>query len=218
MTHVAHSHGLRLGFTKDWKSRWFTRRNFKQLLKQDLVLREWLFKKLRAFFVESIIIERSATKMTLILRTSRPGFIIGRGGAGVEKLKKDIYVFLKKNFGESVSDFSITIEEIRAPELYARLVALSIAESLEKRMQFRRVIKQALIKTKSSREAMGVRIALSGRLDGSEMARHEWLQEGSVPLQKLTADIDFARERARLPYGDIGIKVWIHRKLLETKE
>lgn len=211
MTHTAHPYGLRLGFTRGWKSRWFARGAYQQQLKEDVNLRSWLVEKLRRHFVENIIIERSPAKMNIIIKTSRPGFVIGRGGEGVESLKKEIKSFMVKHFKKQ-PDFSVSIEEVRFPEMHARLVALSVAESLEKRLRFRRVLKQAISKTAVSKGVLGVRIALAGKLDGSEMSRREWLQEGSVPLQTLTADIDFASERAHLPYGDIGIKVWVHRE------
>lgn len=216
MTHTAHPYGLRLGFTRGWKSRWFARGAYRQQLKEDIGLRSWLVKKLRRNFVEDIIIERSPAKMSIFIKTSRPGFVIGRGGEGIESLKKEIKSFMVKHFKKQ-SDFSVSVEEIRFPEMYARLVALSVAESLEKRLHFRRILKQTIAKTTASKGVLGVRVALAGRLDGSEMARREWLQDGSVPLQTLAADIDFASERAHLPYGDIGIKVWIHRKKEEGK-
>jgi small subunit ribosomal protein S3 len=145
------------------------------------------------------------------MKTSRPGLIIGRRGEGAEKLKQDIKKFLVKQKLEIPPEIKVTIEEIRQPETHARIVAQMIAESLEKRLHFRRVMKQMINKVMANKEVKGIKIALSGRLGGAEMSRREWLKEGQIPLQNLRADIEFARERAHLPYGDIGIKVWIYK-------
>jgi small subunit ribosomal protein S3 len=162
-------------------------------------------------YVENIEIERGQSSLHIIIKTSRPGLIIGRKGGGSETLKKEIVEKLHKIKAEIPREFKLAIEEISSPESRAQIIAQMVAESLEKRMSFRRVTKQTLEKIMSNKDVKGAKIALAGRLDGSEMSRREWLKKGRVPLQTLRADIDFAKERARLPYGDIGIKVWIYR-------
>jgi small subunit ribosomal protein S3 len=162
-------------------------------------------------YVERIEIERGPSSLNIIVRTSRPGLIIGRKGGGSESLKKEIMEKLRDIKADIPREFKLTIEEISSPESRAQIMAQIVAESLEKRMSFRRVMKQTLEKVMSNKDVKGAKIALAGRLDGSEMSRREWLKRGRVPLQTLRADIDFAKERARLPYGDIGIKVWIYR-------
>ena len=211
MSHSVHPYSFRLGYLRDWKSRWFNLKKYSQFLKSDVLLFEWMEKKLRGMYVDDINIERTPGVLHLIIKTSRPGLIIGRRGEGAEKLKKDARSFLAKNKIEIPAELKLTIEEVRSPETHAKIVSQIIAESLEKRLPFRRVMKQAIEKVMANKEAKGVKVALSGRLGGAEMSRREWLKNGQIPLQNLRADIDFARERAHLPYGDIGIKVWIYR-------
>jgi small subunit ribosomal protein S3 len=162
-------------------------------------------------YVESIEIERSPDLFHLIVKTSRPGLIIGRKGEGSEKLKKDISKELSRLKAEIPKEVKLTIEEVASPESSAKIVSQMIAEGLEKRFPFRRVMKQTIEKVAANRDVKGVKIMLSGRLGGAEMSRKEWLKKGRIPLQTLRADVDFARERAHLPYGDIGIKVWIYK-------
>lgn len=166
---------------------------------------------MRQMFVEDIQIERSPGVLQLIIKTSRPGLVIGRRGEGAEKLKQEIKKFLAKNKVEIPPELKLTIEEVRQPETHAKIVALMMAESLERRLPFRRVMKQTIDKVMANKEVKGIKVALSGRLGGAEMSRREWLKHGQIPLQNLRADIEFARERAHLPYGDIGIKVWIYK-------
>ncbi len=211
MSHAVHPYSFRLGLLRDWKSRWFNPRKYAQFLKSDLLLIEWLEKKMRGMYLEDINIERTPGVLHFILKTSRPGLIIGRRGEGAEKLKQDIKKFLAKNKLEIPPELKLTIEEVKQPETRAKIVAQMIAESLERRLPFRRVMKQTMEKVMANREAKGIKVALSGRLGGAEMSRREWLKSGQIPLQNLRADIEFARERAHLPYGDIGIKVWIYR-------
>ncbi len=182
------------------------------------MLREWLSERLSGMFVSEIEIERSQNDLNIILKTSRPGILIGRGGEGVEKLKNEIQKFAKKFNLSSPKNFKVSVEEIRQPETHAKIVSQMVAEDLEKRMPFRRVLKHTIEKVISSRDVKGVKISLSGRLDGAEMARYEWLKRGQIPLTTLRADIDFARERAHLPYGDLGIKVWIYKGEVFTKK
>jgi small subunit ribosomal protein S3 len=212
MTHHVHPYGHRLGILRDWKSRWFgVGGKYAANLKADVLLREYLKKKLKGFYVGSIDVERNEKAIRLIISTSRPGLLIGRSGEGATKLRNDIASFMTKNGFAGSELLKIDIEEIRAPEANASVVAQMIVESLEKRMTFRRVLKQTAEKVMANRDVQGVKINLAGRLGGGEMARREQIKKGRIPLQTLRSDIDFARERAVLPYGDIGIKVWIYK-------
>jgi small subunit ribosomal protein S3 len=170
-----------------------------------------LNKRLKGMSVDTIEIERSQKDIKIIIKTSRPGLIIGRSGEGINKLKKDVDLFLRKQKMTEKPELKIDVEEIRSPESSARIVGQMIAEGLEKRMTFRRVMKQTAEKVMANRDVEGVRIILSGRLGGADMARKEEIKRGRVPLQTLRADIDFARVEANLPYGVLGIKVWIYR-------
>jgi small subunit ribosomal protein S3 len=170
-----------------------------------------LDKRLKGMSVDAIEIERSEKDIRIIIKTSRPGLVIGRSGEGINKLKKDIDLFLRKQKTSDNPELKIDIEEIRSPESSARIVGQMISEGLEKRMTFRRVMKQTAEKVMANRDVEGVRISLAGRLGGTDMARKEDLKKGRVPLQTLRADIDFARVEANLPYGVIGIKVWVYR-------
>lgn len=210
---------MRLGIIRPWKSRWFSVKNYQKFLKEDVLLREHLEKKLKGMLVDAIEIERSPSTLNVIIKTARPGLLIGRGGEGVEKLKKEVEAFLKKlRKASTKTGLKLTVEEIKSPEQHARIMTETIAQDLEKRLPFRRVLKHTMSKIMSSKGVKGVKITLSGRLDGAEMARYEWLKEGQVPLQTLRADIDFARGRAHLPYGDLGIKVWIYKGEIFNKE
>lgn len=213
MTHVAHPYIQRIGINRDWKSRWFTTdpARFREYLRVDAALRKMLNKRLKGMSVDAVEIERNDKEIRLIIKTSRPGIIIGRSGEGINKLKKEIDLFLRKQRATFKPELKIDIEEIRSPESSARIVGQMIAEGLEKRMTFRRVMKQTVEKVMANRDVEGVRVILSGRLGGTDMARKEELKKGQVPLQTLRADIDFARVEANLPYGVIGIKVWIYR-------
>lgn len=214
MSHTVHPYSHRLGILRDWKSRWFgTDRKFREFLKCDVLLREYLEKKMRGMYISGIEIERNEKNLRVIVKTSRPGMIIGRSGEGATKLRNDIQNFIKK-LKLSTNDnleLKVDIEEIRSPESNAAIVAYMVAESLEKRLPFRRVLKQTIEKVMANRDVQGVKIALGGRLGGADMARYEELKKGRIPLQTLRADIDFAREKAHMTYGDIGIKVWIYK-------
>jgi small subunit ribosomal protein S3 len=213
MTHVAHPYVQRIGVNREWRSRWFTTSpaKFREYLRVDAMLRRMLEKRLKGMSVDTVEIERSQKDIRIIIKTARPGIIIGRSGEGINKLKKDIDLFLRKQKTTDSPELKIDIEEVRSPESSARIVGQMIAEGLEKRMTFRRVMKQTTEKVMANRDVEGVRICLSGRLGGADMARKEELKKGRIPLQTLRADIDFARVTARLPYGAIGIKVWIYR-------
>ncbi|MEN9614440.1 MAG: hypothetical protein RLZZ347_747 [Candidatus Parcubacteria bacterium] len=212
MSHTVHPYAHRLGIIRDWKSRWFSvNKQYRSSLKEDLTLREFLEKRLRGMSVGGIDIERGSKALRIVIKTSRPGLIIGRSGEGAVKLKSEIVAKLTKMKLSTYPEIKLDIEEIRSPESNALIVAGMLAEALEKRMPFRRVIKQMLEKVMANRDVQGVRIYLGGRLGGAEMARAEDMKRGRVPLQTLRADIDFAREKAHMPYGDIGIKVWIYK-------
>lgn len=214
MSHTVHPYSHRLGIIRDWKSRWFAGRGVYQTnLKSDVLLREFLAKRFRGMYVADVNIERNEKAVRVIISTSRPGIIIGRQGEGAVALKADILALLQKNGSKLAKgqDLKIDIEEIRSPEANAAIVAYMIAEGLEKRLPFRRVMKQMIEKVLANRDVKGVRIFLGGRLGGAEMARVEDMKKGQVPLQTFRADIDFAREKAHMTYGDIGIKVWIYK-------
>ncbi len=213
MTHVAHPYVQRIGVNRDWKSRWFTTspEKFREFLRVDAALRKMLKKRLKGMSVDTVEIERNQKDIKIIIKTARPGLIIGRSGEGINNLKKEIDLFLRKQKMSDKPELKIDIEEVRSPESSANIVGQMIAEGLEKRLTFRRVMKQTIEKVMANRDVEGVRIKLSGRLGGADMARIEELKKGRIPLQTLRADIDFARVEANLPYGVIGIKVWIYR-------
>lgn len=211
MSHTVHPYSFRLGGLRDWKSRWLNRKKYQEFLKTDILIREWLEKELKGMYVENIEIERSLNSFHIVVKTSRPGLIIGRAGAGVEQLKKKIQKKFNQLKVSLPQEIKLTIEEIRSPETRAAIVGQMIADDLERRLPFRRVMKQSVSKVIANKEVKGVKVALSGRLGGTEMSRREWIKEGRMPLQTLRADIDFSRTRAHLPYGDIGIKVWIYK-------
>lgn len=213
MTHVAHPYIQRVGIVRDWKSRWFSKnpKAYREYLRADAEVRKLLEKQLKGMYVASVDIERDEKVMRVIVRTSRPGLIIGRSGEGAQRLKKNINMLLRTLKLTDLPEVKLDIEEVRSPESSAAIVGQMVAEGLEKRMPFRRVMKQAVEKVIANRDVEGVRIILSGRLGGAEMGRKEEQKKGRIPLQTLRADIDFARERAILPYGTLGIKVWIYR-------
>lgn len=220
MSHSVHPYAHRLGIIRDWKSRWFgDHKKYRDSFKADTLLREYLFKHMRDMFVADIEIERSEKAMRLIIKSSRPGMIVGRGGEGAEKLRKEIVKFMTRNktYNPAV-ELKIDIEEVKSPESNARIVALMVRDALEKRMPFRRVLKQTIEKVMANRDAKGVRIRIGGRLNGADMARTEELKLGQIPLQTLRADIDFARVKAKIPQGDLGIKVWIYRGEIFDKD
>ncbi|HEU0085594.1 MAG TPA: 30S ribosomal protein S3 [Candidatus Paceibacterota bacterium] len=220
MSKIVHPYAHRLTILRDWKSHWFADgHKYKEYLKGDVLLREYLEKRLRGMYVSSIEIERSPKATRFILKTSRPGLIIGRNGEGATKLKADMVKQMARLKLPKIEDFKLEIVEIGNPEADASIVAYMIAEGLEKRMPYRRVMKQIIEKVMATQGVEGARIVLGGRLGGAEIARTEELKRGSIPLQTFRADIDFKRERAVLPYGTIGIKVWIYRgKIFNEKK
>ena len=213
MTHTVHPFAHRLGTIRDWKSRWFakTPAQFRTNIKIDTMVREYLKKRLRGMYVTSVEIERGEKVLRILVKTSRPGIIIGRGGEGSIKLTKDIEKVIRGLGVKEVPKVKLDIEEVRSPESQAAVVAYMVVEGLEKRMMFRRVLKQTVEKVMANRDVQGVRIAIAGRLGGAEMSRTEEIKRGRVPLQTIRADVDFTREEAFLPYGVIGVKCWIYR-------
>lgn len=207
MTHTAHPFGLRLGILRNWQSRWFDRRVYRTLLQKDTTARERLWKDLKGILVESIEIERSPGIVHFIIKTSQPGLLIGRSGEGAERLKNNIRRYL----GTDPATVKLTIEEVRMPEAHASLVAQMMVQDLEKRLPFRRILKTTVEKVLANKEVKGVKVSVKGRLGGAEMSRYEWLRKGRIPLQTLRADIDYAERTAYLPYGTIGVKVWIYK-------
>ena len=212
MTHRVHPYAHRLGILRDWKSRWFAGKGtYQEFLRADVLLREYLEKRLKGMYVSSIDVERDDKKMRVLISTSRPGMIIGRGGEGSNKLKSDVVAFLRRKQLMTTQDVKIDIEEIRSPESNAAIVAQMVAEGIEKRLPFRRVLKQTAEKVMANRDVIGVRIAAAGRLGGADMARREEVRKGRVPLQTFRADIDFAKAHALIPQDQLGIKVWIYK-------
>ncbi|OGG78166.1 30S ribosomal protein S3 [Candidatus Kaiserbacteria bacterium RIFCSPLOWO2_01_FULL_52_12b] len=214
MTHIVHPYAHRLGIIRDWKSRWFAadKKSYRENIKVDETIRRFLTKRLRGTYTSGIEIERSANELRVILSTARPGLVIGRSGENAAKLRTELTKVVRTVVAPTDRrTLKFDIIEVRQPETNAAVVAYMVAEGLEKRMPFRRVLKQTVEKVIAVREVEGVRIALSGRLGGAEMSRKEEAKKGRIPLQTFRADIDFAHEQAYLPYGVIGIKVWIFR-------
>lgn len=219
MTHIVNPYSHRLGIVRGWKSRWFGNKgNYVSNLKGDVLLRSYLDKRLRGMYVAQVEIERSQKEFRVTIHTSRPGMIIGRGGDGIEKLRKDIDKEMKRVKVELPANFKLDIVEVPSPEASAAIVAQMVAEQLEKRIPFRRVLKGTIEKVMANRDVFGARIVVAGRLGGAEMARKEQIRKGGIPLQTLRADIDFAKEKAYMPYGTIGIKVWIYRGMKYEKD
>jgi len=198
-----HPYGFRLGFNRTWQSRWYAEKNYAPLLHEDLTLRADLRKRLSHAGVARVDIERAANNVKITIHTSRPGIIIGRKGAEVDKLRDD----LQKKTGRGIF---INIMEIHKPELEAQLVSESVALQIERRVAFRRAMKKA-IESAVRFGAKGVKLRVSGRLAGSEIARSEWYLEGQLPLHTLRADIDYGFAEARTTYGQIGVKCWIYK-------
>jgi small subunit ribosomal protein S3 len=199
--------GIRLGITRDWTSKWYaSKKQFPQLVHTDFLVRQFLRKKLTDASVSRVLIERAAKKVNITIQTARPGIVIGKKGEDIEKLRQET----AKLLGMPVSDVRLNIAEIRKPELDAQLVADSIAQQIEKRVMFRRAMKRAVMSTMRS-GALGVKVRVSGRLNGAEIARTEWYREGRIPLHTFRADIDYGLSEARTTYGVIGVKVWIFK-------
>jgi small subunit ribosomal protein S3 len=220
MSHTVHPYSHRLGIIRDWKSRWFgAKSKYTEYLRGDLVIREFLEKKLRGLYVSLIEIERSEKILRIMVDTSRPGMIIGRSGDGAVKLKNEIISKLKSRgvYNPKV-EVRLDIRELKSPESNASIVAQMVGEGLEKRMPYRRVVKQTIEKVMANRDVKGVKITVGGRLGGASISRAETRKLGQIPLQTFRADVDFARHEAKLPYGNLGIKVWIYRGEIFAKK
>lgn len=218
MTHRVHPYAHRLGILRDWRSRWFgLGGDYKEYLRTDLFLRRFLTKALREMHVSDVEIERRGVTTRIIIKSSRPGLIIGKSGEGVTSLRTQLEKIVRTNKLIGADEIKIDIEEIRSPESHAALVAQMIREGIEKRMPFRRVMKQTVDKVMANRDVEGVRVTLSGIL-GGDMGRTEKMKKGRVPLQTFRADIDYAHDEARVPRGQVGIKVWIYRGDIFTKK
>lgn len=212
MSKTVHPYAHRLVILRGWKSRWIAPgKKYQENLKADVLLRGFLAKRLRGSYVSNINIERNQKATKIIIETSRPGIVIGRNGEGIEKLKKEIQSFLIKQKISTTGEFKVDVVEVQNPDADAAVVAYMVAEGLEKRLPFRRVLKQTIEKVMSANGVQGARIRIGGRLGGADIARSEEIKRGSIPLQTFRADVDFAREKAHLAYGVIGIKVWIYR-------
>ncbi len=203
MGHKVHPVGFRLGIIKDWQSKWYADKAYTELLHEDVKVRQTLLKKLADASVPKVEIERSANQMTVTIHSAKPGIVIGKSGVKVEELRRDLESLTSKKV-------RVTIQEIKQPELDATLIARSVAEQLEKRVAFRRAMKQAVSRAIKA-GAKGVKVTTSGRLGGAEMSRREWEREGRVPLQTLRADIDFGQAEALTTFGVVGVKVWVYR-------
>ncbi len=215
MGHKVNPTGLRLGITTTWKSRWFAGKDYTKKLKEDVQIREFVMKKWKSAAIADVEIERSANILKLIIKTSRPGVLIGRGGTGIS----DMVNIIKKQFFAGVKiDLKIEAQEVRQFEENASLVAQNVAEQLEKRVPFRRILKSMLDQCEKNKNIKGVKIEVSGRLGGAEMSRREWLSRGTVPLHTLRADIDFAKATAFTTYGAIGVKTWLYKGEVFSKE
>jgi len=209
MGQKAHPIGIRLGINKSWLSSWFAKgKEFKDFLHADIKIRKFLESRLKNSGVAKVVIEREANQVVITIHTSKPGIIIGRGGEGIENLQRE----LKKLIS---NDVKIEIYEVSGPETSASLIAQNIASQIEKRISWRRAVKQAIARAEE-KKVEGVKIVVSGRLGGAEMARSEKFTSGKMPLQTLKADIDYAFCQARTTYGVIGVKVWVYKK--EKKE
>jgi small subunit ribosomal protein S3 len=209
MAHKVHPKVFRIKDSLGWNSRWLEKKRFPRYLEEDFKIREFLEKKLGKIGIEKIEIERYSGKINVIISSARPGLIIGRGGEGVEELKRKLEAIVSPAKAEK-KEIRIEIREIKNPWTSAALSAQYIAQQIEKRLPHRRVLKQTLDKITSQKEAQGCRVEVAGRLGGAEIARREWLKKGKLPRQTLRADIDYAQARAYCSYGVIGVKVWIY--------
>jgi small subunit ribosomal protein S3 len=198
-----HPFGFRLGVIKSWRSRWYSEKEYAANLQEDLRIRTYVKNRLIHAGVSAVEIERKSSRVHVIIHTARPGIVIGKKGAEIENLKKDLQKFTQK-------EVSITIQEIRRPETDAQLTAENVAMQLERRIAFRRAMKKTVLSSMKL-GAKGIKIHVAGRLGGAEMARSEWYREGRVPLHTLRADIDYGFAEANTTYGKIGVKVWIYK-------
>jgi len=205
MVHKVHPKIFRIGTTEEWNSHWFSEKKYKENLKEDLKIREILGKEFSKGVIEKINIKRLGEKINVVIKTARPGLLIGKGGGGVEMLSQKISRALGKK------EIKIDIEEIREPSLSASLLAQQIAIDFERRVPYKRAVKRAIERALQGGKIKGIKVRVKGRLDGVEIGRSELFKEGRLPLQTLRADIDYGEARAECTYGIIGIKVWIYK-------
>ncbi len=203
MGQKVHPYGFRLGVIKDWRSRWYSEKEYAANLQEDLRIRAYVKNRLTHAGVSAVEIERKSNRVHVIIHTARPGIVIGKKGAEIENLKKDLQKFVQR-------EISITIQEIRRPETDAQLTAENVAMQLERRVAFRRAMKKTVLSSMKL-GAKGIKIHVAGRLGGAEMARSEWYREGRVPLHTIRADIEYGFAEAKTTYGKIGVKVWIYK-------
>ncbi len=203
MGRKVHPYGFRVGITRDWQSRWFSERDYSELLHEDLRLRRLIEKTLADASISQVLMERNANQITMTVKTAKPGIVIGRGGQNAERLRQLLQ-------GATERRIRLNIEEVRVPEMDAQLVAQSVADQLERRVAFRRAMKQSVQRT-MARGALGCRVKISGRLGGSEMSRSEQEMQGRVPLHTLRADIEYGFAKAHTTFGVIGVKCWLYK-------
>jgi small subunit ribosomal protein S3 len=206
---------LRLGTTKKWQNRWFLKKNLNYLLEEDYLIRQEILKRILKAGVAGVEIERVGNNCKIFIKAAKPGLIIGRGGKGIDDLKKSVETviadFRRRRKIKDMPELNLNIEELKRTEISAQVEAQNIAFDLERRLRFRRVLKQHLDAIMQNKTAKGAKIYLAGRLDGAEIARKEWLAKGQMPLTNLRADIDYGEATAFTTYGTIGIKVWIYK-------
>lgn len=206
-----HPYGLRLGIVKDWESRWYAEKDFADFLIEDYEIRKFLKERLYSAGISKIEIERTSNRVYIIIYTAKPGLVIGRGGSGIEEIRKQVEAMIKR-------PVNIKVNEIRVAEGDAQLIAENVAGQLERRIGFRRAMKQAIQRAMRAPGVQGCKIMCSGRLGGAEIARNEMFHEGSIPLHTLRADIQYGFAEAKTTYGRIGVKVWIYRGEILPKE
>ena len=206
---------LRLGINKTWNSLWYNKKNYKNVLRQDVLLVDYIKERYKTAAIASVKVERSIAKLRIVIKTNKPGVIIGRGGQGLEDLRKDLE--RKFLFNEKLKAI-IDVKEIKTINENAQLLADDAAFQLEKRIAFRRIMKMMIDKVMQSRNVKGIKVQLSGRLGGAEMSRIEWLSKGNIPLHTLKANIDFAKSTARTTYGAIGVKIWLNKEITRAED
>ncbi len=212
MGRKVHPYIFRMGQLTNWKSRWFNKKSYQELLEQDIRLRSFIIKKLDKAGVGSVEIERTSNIINVIVKTARPGLVIGRGGGGAEDLKQEIKKFFLKNWPKIAKmEVRLEVEEIKQPNSQAAIVGQEVASQIERRMPYRRVMKQTLDKITQNNEVEGAKILIKGRLGGADIARKEWLKKGRVPLQTFRSNVDYAQATAYTTYGTVGIKIWIYK-------
>ncbi len=209
---------FRMGVTKNWPVRWFLKGGYRKYLEEDEAIRKTIHKKVGQAGISVIEIERTSNNLRVLIKAARPGFVIGRGGKGIEELTKAIEREIKKLRRTKTVALSVNVEELKRSEISAVYVAQQIAWDLEKRLPFRRTMRKYLEQIMQNKETRGAKILLSGRLDGKEIARREWLRKGELPLQTLRADIDYGQATAFTTYGTVGIKIWIYKGEIFAKK